>query len=257
MAIQIVNYRTAGYLEACLRTVVADVQESGLEYSVNVLDNASGDDVEAIAARFPGCHAHVSPRNLGFGGGHNLLASLTDAPYLLFLNPDIELVEPRTVQRLLRTLVEQPAVKIAGPKLIDTEGAPQRWDHGRLHGIRAQLSLRGGHSHWRATDVAQDVAWVSGAVMLVERGTFVSVGGFDERFFLYKEDEDLCHRVRRAGGSIRYEPSVVIRHHGSVVAGRGAELARAERQFIDKHFAGLRTQRIFEWIHRTLPRLRI
>ena len=93
--------------------------------------------------------------------------------------------------------------------------------------------------------------------MLMERAAFESVGGFDERFFLYKEDEDLCYRMRLAGGSIRYEPSVTVRHHGSVVAGRGPELARAERQFIDKHFAGLRTQRIFDWIHRTLPRLRI
>lgn len=258
VAIQIVNFKTAAYLERCLAAVVDDARSSGLDYTVHVLDNASGDDVESIAGRFPGCHAHVSERNLGFGGGQNRLAGLNGAPYLLFFNPDTEVTQPRTVERLLRSLLDHPQAAIAGPKLVGSDGEPQRWDHGRLHGLRAQTSLRGGHSYWRPTGVAQDVAWVSGAAMLVERGAFERVGGFDERFFLYKEDEDLCHRVRQAGRRIRYEPGVTIRHHGSVVAGRGAELALAERQFIEKHFAQhRRRQRIFAWIHRALPYVRL
>src|SRR5579884_383773 len=152
VAIQIVNFKTAALLERCLATVVDDVQASGLEYEMHVIDNASGDDVEAIASRLPGCHAHTSERNLGFGGGQNRLAAITAAPYMLFLNPDTEIEQPRTVERLLRALLEQPEARIAGPKLVDSAGAPQRWDHGRLRGLRAQTSLRGGHSHWRATD---------------------------------------------------------------------------------------------------------
>jgi GT2 family glycosyltransferase len=257
VCIQIVNYRTAAYLERCLDSVVADLAAGGLGHEIHVLDNASGDDLTAIAARHPGTRAHVAQRNLGFGGAHNHLARLTDAAYLLLLNPDTELIEPNTVQRLLTRLLAQPQAKVVGPKLLDDRDRPQRWDHGRLRGLRAQTSLRAGHSHWRATDEAQDVAWVSGAALLIERATFVALGGFDERFFLYKEDEDLCHRVRESGGAIRYEPSVAIRHHGSVVAGRGEELARAERQFIDKHFEGRRRQRVLERIHRALPYVRL
>ena len=109
-------------------------------------------------------------------------------------------------------------MKVAGPKLLTADGSPQPYDHGRLHGPRAAIALKGGHSYWRATDVRQEVAWVSGAAMLVERAAFVAIGGFDEKLFLYKEDEDLCLRLREAGGLVVYEPGVAVRHHGSVVA---------------------------------------
>lgn len=257
LAVQIVNYRTADHLARCLETLSGDLEASGLAASVHVLDNASGEDVKPLVAPFPGWRAHRARRNLGFGGGHNLLCTLHDAPYLLLLNPDIEIVQPATVKRLLEALLARPEARVVGPRLIDAAGAPQRWDHGRLHGVRAQISLRGGHSYWQATDLPQEVAWVAGTAMLVERAAFERVHGFDERFFLYKEDEDLCRRVRQDGGTVRYEPGISVRHLGSVVAGRGAELARAERQFIDKHFAGRRSQRVFEWIHRTLPRVRL
>ena len=91
-------------------------------------------------------------------------------------------------------------VKAAGPKLLTAEGRAQPYDHGRLHGLRAEIALKGGHSYWRQTDTRQEVAWVSGAAMLVERAAFVALGGFDEKLFLYKEDEDLCLRLREAGG---------------------------------------------------------
>jgi N-acetylglucosaminyl-diphospho-decaprenol L-rhamnosyltransferase len=182
---------------------------------------------------------------------------MTGAEFLLLLNPDTEFVEERTTERLLDSVARRPAVVAAGPRLVGPDGRAQRWDHGRLHGIRAQISNRGGASYWRETSERQDVAWVSGAAMLVRHAAFAAVDGFDERFFLYKEDEDLCLRLRRAGGVIAYEPSVRVRHHGSVVAGRGAELARSERYFIEKHFANHPMQPVFAAVHRLLPYLHL
>jgi GT2 family glycosyltransferase len=257
LAVQIVNYRTRRYLERCVETVVSDLAADGLGYEINLLDNASGEDLEDLAERFAGARAFTAPDNLGFGGGHNLLAGETDAPYLLILNPDVELVAPRTVARLLDVVAGDSRVKAAGPRLVTSDGTPQPYDHGRLHGARAALALKGGHSYWRATEVRQEVAWVSGAAMLIEHAAFEAIGGFDQRLFLYKEDEDLCLRLREAGGTVVYEPGVVARHHGSVVADRESELAGAASYFFAKHFEHRRSRRAFAAAHRTLAYLRL
>ena len=180
LAIQVVNYRTRSYLERCAATVVADVERSGLDYELNLLDNDSGEDLTDFAQRYEHCRTFAAASNLGFGGGHNLLAADTDARYLLILNPDIEFLTPDIAKRLLATVSSGSEIKAAGPRLVSASGAPQPYDHGRLHGMRAQIALRGGHSYWRATEQRQSVAWVSGAVMLIERDAFNAVGGFDE-----------------------------------------------------------------------------
>jgi GT2 family glycosyltransferase len=257
LAVQIVNYRTRSYLERCLATVIADLERSGLDYEVALLDNDSGESLDDLAARYARCRAFAAPTNLGFGGGHNLLARQTEAPYLLFLNPDVELVSEGGIARLLDLVRGDDRVKVVGPKLLGGNGYAQRWDHGRLHGLRAQISLRAGHGYWRETDRRLDVAWVSGAVMLIERAAFDAVGGFDENFFLYKEDEDLCLRVRQAGGRVLYEPSVVARHTGQVAAKRGTALAESTEYFIAKHRTSPHSRRLFEAAHRGLARLRL
>ena len=220
VAVQIVNYRTRVYLERCLPTVVADLKRGALTYEINLLDNDSGERLDDLTEHFPNCRAFAAPRNLGFGAGHNLLAGETTASYLWILNPDVELVSPDTVGRLLGLLTGSDAAKAAGPKLLTAAGAAQPYDHGRLEGLRAQIALRGGHSYWRQTDTRRKVAWVSGAALLIERAAFAAVGGFDENLFLYKEEEDLCLRLRAVGGEVIYEPGVCVRHHGSVVADR-------------------------------------
>jgi N-acetylglucosaminyl-diphospho-decaprenol L-rhamnosyltransferase len=257
LAVQVVNYRTRRYLERCLKSVVADLASGTVPYEINLLDNASGEDLADLAARFPGCRASTAPSNLGFGGGHNLLASGTEAAYLLILNPDVELTSPGTIQRLLDLVATRERVKAAGPKLLTPDGSAQPYDHGRLHGIRAGIALNGGHSYWRATDTRQEVAWVSGAAMVIERAAFAALKGFDEKLFLYKEDEDLCLRLREAGGLVIYEPAVAIRHHGSVVADRHQELVGATSYYFAKHFAHRRARKAYAAAHQTLAYLRL
>ncbi len=255
IAVQIVNFKTRDYLELCLRSVTEDLESSEISYCVNVLESASGDRLSELIAGFPQARLFESEANRGFGAGHNFLASQTDAAYLLILNPDVEFIEAETGARLLNALRSSPRTSAVGPKLVEASGNAQRWDHGRLHGVRAQIAIRGGHSHWRATDRRAEVAWVSGAVMLIPRDAFNDVGGFDEQFFLYKEDEDLCLRLRRSGAQVLYEPAVTVRHLGSVVARRPEELARSERYFIEKNLEGRRSQRLFEKLHQGLPRI--
>ena len=257
VAVQVVNYRTRRYLERCLSSVAPDLERSGLDYELNLLENASGERLDDLADAYPRARAFEAPRNLGFGAGQNLLASKTDARYLLVLNPDVEFLADSTAQRLLATLTGSPGIAAVGPKLVDLDGRGQRYDHGRLHGVRAQLALRGGNSHWRETGSRQEVAWVSGAVMMLDHEAFAAAGGFDEKLFLYKEEEDLCLRLRQSGHRIVYDPGVVVAHLGSVVARRSEELERSKRYFVAKHFAGSRSQPLFDAVHRGLGYLRL
>ncbi len=257
LAIQVVNYRTRSYLERCLATVLPDAERSGLDYEVNLLDNASGDDLNDLGRRYRNCRIFEAPRNTGFGGGHNWLAAKTRASHLLILNPDVEFLVQNSARRLLEVVTGSDEVKAAGPKLLKADGLAQPYDHGRLHGLRAQIALRGGHSYWHETAVRQEVAWVSGAALLIERAAFDGVGGFDEQLFLYKEDEDLCLRVRAAGGRIVYEPGVVVRHHGSVVADRPNRLAQASGYFVAKHHPNRRSQKAFALAHHWLAYIRL
>ena len=244
LAVQVVNFRTRRQLAACLESVLEDI--AGLDARVFVLDNASGDDLTDLAARHPSVAFETAEANLGFGAGHNRLAGRHDATALLLLNPDTRFVEPATAGRLLALLDGAAAV---GPQLIGADGVVDPRDHGELRGFRARVAQAAGHSHYRRRDAPADVAWVSGAACLVAREWFDRVGGFDPGFFLFKEEEDLFLRIRRAGGRVRYEPGVRVRHDGGVVASRDAYLAASVARFADKH---VRRARLMLPVHRAV-----
>ena len=245
VAVQVVNYRTRRQLEACLPTVLADV--AGLSCRVLVLDNASGDDLSALAAAHPAVEFVFGDRNVGFGAGHNALAERHDARALLILNPDTAFVEPRTVKRLLEAL--GGGVVAVGPQLVSATGEVDPRDHGELHGLRARVALAAGDSHYRRRDAPADVAWVSGAACLVDRAAFDAVGGFDPEFFLFKEEEDLFLRMRERGARVRYLPTVRVRHDGGVVASRDEHMPSSVARFAAKHAP---RRRLIKPVHRAV-----
>jgi N-acetylglucosaminyl-diphospho-decaprenol L-rhamnosyltransferase len=250
VAVQVVNYRTRRQLEPCLRSVLDDLAGSAVRHRVLVLENGSGDDLSDLAARHPEVDFSASERNLGFGGAHNLLAGRHDAAALLLLNPDAQLVEPRTVERLLAALGD--GIVAVGPQLVSAAGAVDPRDHGELRGLRARVAQAAGHSHYRRRDAPADAAWVSGAACLVDRKAFDGVGGFDPEFFLYKEEEDLFLRIRRRGGRVLYLPTVRVRHDGGVVASRDEHLAASVARFADKHIRSRVQRRLMPPVHRAL-----
>jgi GT2 family glycosyltransferase len=249
VAVQIVNYRTRAHLGPCLRAVRDDLAGAGFSHRTFVLDNASGDDLTDIAAEHAG-HAdfEVAERNLGFGAGHNRLAARHDASVLVLLNPDAELTEPDTIARLRAALA--PDVGAVGPQLRGADGAVEQWDHGELHGLRARLARAAGHSHARERHQRADVAWISGACAVVSRRWFDAVGGFDEAFFLYKEEEDLFLRMRREGARVVYEPSVRVLHHVSAAGARGDHLEASVRRYRDKHVRSRVRRALLPRVHR-------
>jgi N-acetylglucosaminyl-diphospho-decaprenol L-rhamnosyltransferase len=250
VAVQIVNYNTKPYLERCLAAVQRDLDESGIAAAILVIDNDSDDDLSDLQAAYPRVGFQQSERNVGFGAAQNVLARAHDARAILLLNPDTELVEPRTVARLLAVLDGDPGVAAVGPRLVGADGAGQRWDHGELDGAWARLARAAGHSHYRPRAARADVAWISGACALVDRSHFDAAGGFDPQFFLYKEEEDLFLRIRRAGGRVVYEPAVAAVHHGSVSAGRGHHLETSVARYRAKHVPSRVQRAVMPVVHR-------
>jgi GT2 family glycosyltransferase len=218
-----------------------------------VVDNESTDGTrELVEDRFP--QARVVPSfNRGFGHANNRGAMTCDARYVLFLNPDTEILEG-TFEDLVTAMDERPEVGLMGVRQRLADGtvwptiryfptvrrafaealACERWP-GRNRGER-ELDLT-------IYDREYECDWVSGSFMLVRREALLSAGMMDERFFIYAEEPDLCLRLRRHGWRVRYLPEMTIVHHwnkGGVRPRMIAQGVYARRQFADKHFSGAR-----------------
>ena len=247
LAVQIVNFNTKAYLRPCIESLLVALRRAGRDGRVLVLENGSDDDLSALETELgPDVRVHVSNVNLGFGAGHNLLARRARSEFLCLVNPDVVVPDDADVLGALLAPFADPAVAATGPLLVTGDGAPQRWDHGELDGLRARISNAAGEAYWRPREERAEVAWVSGAFVVLRREAFEAVGGFDERFFLYKEEEDLCLRLRRAGRRIVYEPAVRVRHAGGVVARRDREhFAPSIEHYVQKNFPRRWRRRLF------------
>lgn len=250
--IQLVNYKTKDYLIECLTSLAVDLKDFSNKYSVAILDNASGDDLSDIRSLFPqfqNLEIYQGEKNSGFGGGHNFLAKKGESEYLLLLNTDLKFIEQNTVWRLLKT-AENNGSQVTGPRLIKENGKTQLWDHGELKGWLASFILNLGHNYWRKQKKITEVAWVSGAVFLINQKWFDDLGGFDEAFFLYKEEEDLCWRLREKGGKVIYDPTITVFHKGSVVAKKSEHMEKSLDYFLDKHLSNRFYYRILKFLNK-------
>jgi N-acetylglucosaminyl-diphospho-decaprenol L-rhamnosyltransferase len=240
----VVSYNSRDTLRDCVEPLV------GLPgVSVTVVDNASPDrSLEAIAD-LP-VQAIDSGRNGGFAFGCNLGMAAGSAPFVLFLNPDAR-IDAEGLGRMAAALEAEPDVAIVGPRLLEDGGrlVPSMRRFQRTGSTWAQAFflhrvLR--RAAW-ANEIVRDAAlyehvaypeWLSGACMLGRRAALEPIGGFDEGFFLYCEDMDLCARLRAAGHEIRYEPGVAVHHEGGRSAPRAslyAILARSRTRYAGAH----------------------
>jgi hypothetical protein len=232
LLVVIVNYRTAGLTIDCLRSLDSEVR-SLPGTRVIVTDNASGDgSVEKIQAAIEtegwGDWASLQPleRNGGFAYGNNAairpaLQSPNPPPYILLLNPDT-IVRPGALQALVNFMDSHPDVGIAGSRLEDPDGTPQRSAF-RFHTVLSELDfgLRLGLvtkllSNWVVAPPVSDETcqtdWVAGASMIVRREVFEAAGLMDEEYFMYYEEMDFCLQAKKAGWSCWYVPPSHVVH---------------------------------------------
>jgi N-acetylglucosaminyl-diphospho-decaprenol L-rhamnosyltransferase len=222
----IVNYNSGPHLAECLTSLDAGL--AGFNWEVVVVDNASTDDSEAVAEKGQSRVRLVRlPTNTGFAAAANLGARKGAANLLLFMNPDC-LVAPGFLDPLLDELDTCQRRAAVAPCVVNEDGSPQgnaRGDPTMMTGLfgRSTLLSRLFPSARLArrnvllpeSQAAASVDWVSGSCVLVRREAFNEIGGFDERYFLYWEDADLCRRLRNAGWSIRFRPDARVVHVGA------------------------------------------
>ena len=212
----IVNFNDRAHLGRCLDAVARHA--AAIPHETIVVDNASNDgSADDIAASRSGVTLLRNAENLGFGRAMNRGASASRGEFLALLNTDVVL-RPGTLDTLLAELDGCPSTGAVGPALRTPDGGYQVSFGGRRTFGRELLqklflnSLRARSLGRRRR--RREVGWVSAAFLIVRRSAFEAVGGFDEAFFLYFEDIDLCLRLREAGWNVVYLPVAEAEHEG-------------------------------------------
>jgi len=248
----IVNYNTTSYLEALARSIPAACR--GLEYEVMVIDNHSRDTNETtLRRRYPKFRLIFNPSNMGFGFACNQGLRRARGRNLVLVNPDMTL-HPDSLRRLSDYLDTHPGVAAVGPHLLDAKGRVQPTcrriptlfnilcESTGMSRLLPRSRVFGGYrmTYWTHTD-EREVEQVMGACLMMKKNVLDAVGLFDERFFMYYEEVDLCKRIRNAGYAIVFTPSAQAVHH----EGRAAltdkanaliEFYKSRNYFFLKHY---------------------
>jgi N-acetylglucosaminyl-diphospho-decaprenol L-rhamnosyltransferase len=248
VAVVIVSYEGREALLASLQSLRL---HAPIPIETVVVDNASTDgSAAAVRAAHPEARVILNAENVGFARACNQGWMASKAPFVLFLNPDAE-VTPAAVETLVALLEERTDVGAVGPRTRSSDGTIQvstgrdldlvaEWRQRRLvRGVArrrpealAEAERRHGRQH--------EPDWLSGACLAVRRAALEAVSGFDEAFFLYEEDADLCRRLREAGWRTLFTPVVEVHHrlgHSMQKASRRAHLEyhRSHLLYYRKH----------------------
>lgn len=214
LSVVIVSFNSEDFINRCLSSLLKYLPANS---EVIVLDNASKDETLNILSEFKSKIKIIkSDKNLGFAKGNNLAVQDTNGEYLFFLNPDTE-IKKDFFQSMLAFLESNSQIGIVGPKLIMPNGEiqPSVKNLPTLLGAINEfiLGVKNAYSQYVPIgDELQEVETVYGAAMLIKREIFLKAGGFDEKFFLYYEDIDLCRRIKNMGKKIIYYPKAEVLH---------------------------------------------
>lgn len=221
LSILIVNWNTRDLLLALLGRLLP----APMPCEVIVVDNLSGDDsVAAARAAFPAAIVLAEPKNGGFAYGVNRGLERANGRWVLLLNTDAE-ASWTEIERFLAAAERHPEAAVFGPNVTDEHGRPQRtvWQkHLPRHALPEALFLEGALATPQPT-TDREVDCVSGCVFLIRRAMLERIGGLDERFWMYYEEEDFCERVRQAGSHVRWLPDATFVHFGGFSANLAAE----------------------------------
>jgi GT2 family glycosyltransferase len=252
LSIIVVSWNGRDMLVQALECIYATVQRSSFE--VIVLDNASSDDsVATVRERFPAATLIANRENIGFGRANNQGAAIARGRYLLLLNPDA-FVHVGTVDRLVAFMDAHAEAGSAGCKLLYEDGRLQRSVTAFPTVLTELYTTLGldrafpqhpifGHyklTYWNMGDL-RPVDALMGACLILRRAVIDQIGLFDEQFFMYSEEVDLCYRLRRAGWKNYFIPDVAATHiwGGSarlVPRATFLRLFRSRVQFFRKHY---------------------
>lgn len=229
LEIIIVSYNSLNWLKKTLDSL----NSFYLPYSkynniITVVDNASSDGtVYMLQRNYPKVNLIKSQNNVGFSAGNNLALKQSKADFIMLLNSDTEFNEKSNIDELLKYLENDETIGIITPKLILSNGEMDKACHRGEPGLLDSLFYFAGlerifpkikfftkyHLLHKNLNQIHEVDAVSGACMIMRNTTLKKIGYFDERFFMYSEDMDLCRRFRQNGYKIIFYPGIEIIHH--------------------------------------------
>lgn len=219
VSIVIVNYKSKEKLRACLESI-AGSDLPNISHEVIVIENNSGDDLRDFQKEILDFKLIESDKNLGMGGGNNLGIRITQGEFVLILNPDT-ILKKDSIKILLDYIKNNSDVYIVGPKLLNVDLSlqfscsyfPRPWTPifrrtflGRFFKKHLDWFLMKDFSH----DIIKEVDWLMGSCLMIRREGFE---GFDERFFMYFEDIDVCRRAWKADKKVVYNSRAEVIHH--------------------------------------------
>jgi N-acetylglucosaminyl-diphospho-decaprenol L-rhamnosyltransferase len=240
----VINYEAGAALCECVRSLLDDTS-TGRPPEVVVVDNGSSDgSAEAVARSLPTVTVLHPGANLGYSRAANLGIAATRAPVVAVCNPDLE-IDKGGAGALVRRLATEADLGAVGPLIQNTDGTiyPSARSEPRVrdavgHGLLVLVWRTNPFTRrYRQLDAdpsrPRDVDWVSGAAVWLRRDAVDSVGGWDERYFMYVEDVDLCWQLRRRGWRVGYEPGAAVTHV------QGATTAKHPYRMITEHHRSL------------------
>ncbi|MCX6762753.1 MAG: glycosyltransferase family 2 protein [Candidatus Moranbacteria bacterium] len=215
LTIQIVNFRSRHYLQRCLFSICENLP-IGIEAEVLIMNNEKEllKEVEGIAKDNLNLRVIEVGKNIGFGSAHNVGFRESLGKYILFLNPDAKIAS-NALDKMLTVFAEDEKIGIVGPLLVDSAGKVQPDCFGAhrtpLSTIKNKIFKRREKQSLAGEKVFK-TDWVSGGSMMIRRDVFEKMKGFDENFFMYFEDVDLCLRAKKRGSKIMVIPSALVFH---------------------------------------------
>lgn len=252
LEIIILTYNSQFWLKKALTTLKEQyLDKTKLEVRVTVVDNCSQDDTVSIVEHtFPWVKLIAVAENKGFAAGNNIALAQSKARYRMLLNSDVECTVDSQFDKLIQFMEANPKVGVITPKVVFSggridpachRGEPTLWASftyfTRLEQLFPHFKVLSGYHQWyKDLNTIHQVDACSGAAMIVRGTAAEKVGLLDERFFMYAEDLDWCHRFRDAGYSIVYFPQVQVIHHKykSGIKGSSKKIARStHRHFYD------------------------
>jgi GT2 family glycosyltransferase len=213
LSIIIVNYKSKNFLEECIVSIYKKINPS-ISFEIIIINNDTEEKLDFILEKFSKIKIINQKKNAGFGAGNNASFEESNGKFILFLNPDSEIISDN-INEVLQQFYADEKIGVLGSCLLVPSGEIQKWSTGVeinfYNLILNNLGFLKSKKIWQSQEIIS-TEWVSGTAMFVRRSAFLEIGGFDENFFMYFEDMDLCRRIRNLGKKVVYFPQFKVKH---------------------------------------------
>lgn len=257
VSVIIINYNSSELIDDCLNSF--NNYSSGFTYEIIIVDNSNDASLKSILEKYKYINLIVNKENIGFAAANNQGLKIAKGKYILFLNNDTIFIE-NTISKILEYICDDNDQKIIGCKLLNKDGSlqhsvldyPTLWNTFTSNFFLYVLFPKSKyfnkyHLMNNKISTISEVQVVTGAFMFCPTSIIKQLSGFDERFFFYAEEMDICKRFSELGGKVIYFPETSIIHLKGVTASKNLWFLHKNRsiatiKFMQKHFGAFKAQ---------------